>query len=75
MKRSFSVASDSQELEPASQSSNFSDQSDIEVKRVVQELDVMKKVHRLEKLKTLCSEVGLVFPASLNFPLKNNVIL
>ena len=75
MKKSFSVASDSQELLPASQSSNFSDQSDVEVKRVVQELDILKKVHRLEKLQTLCSEVGLVFPANINFPLKRNVIL
>jgi len=75
LKKSFSVTSDSQELEPASQSSNFSDQSDIEVKRVVHQLDVLKKVHRLEKLQTLCSEVGLVFPGNINFPLKRNVIL
>ena len=70
MKKSFS---DSQELEPFSQTSNFSDNSDVEVQRVVNELGNLRKVHRLDKLQKLCSEVGLIFPQSIDLPVRINV--
>ena len=66
IKRTFSNASDSQELEPDSQLSNYSDCSDIEIKRVVNELEFMKKVRQLDSLKTFCTSISLGVPPHLS---------
>ena len=73
MKKSWSIGSESQELEPQSQHSNYSDNPETPVRRFILDLEAKRKVTKLEKLKLFCGELGVAFPSNINFPITKNV--
>ena len=64
---------DSPDLNIGSQTSNFSDASDIEVQREIKKFEAARKAEKLDVIRKVLEGINIHFPANLNVLLDKNV--